>query len=118
MHARLCHCFSAFPFCLEHPTNVAVTHTESRTVTHTFAPKASPEITAAVTPPWLGLGIYELLSYWYCGSTILSLLDRFTHNCKPATGSSDVVISAWPTPLSCSHPLIDRGAYFKHCKDK
>lgn len=67
-------------------------------MSNTFAPKASPEITATVTPPWLGLGISDPLSSWYIGSTSLSRLGRFTHSCKPTTGSSEIGISAWTTP--------------------
>lgn len=91
--------------CLVHPYH----HMRRRTYIWglTLTPSASPEMTATVTPPWLGLGTSLLLISWYCGSTIFSAALRFTHSWRPRTGSSDTGISAWTTPrpavIHCPH---------------
>lgn len=73
----------------------------------TFTPRASPEMTATVTPSLLGLGTCLFFSSWYWGSTILSAFRRFTQSWRPRIGSSDRGISAWTTPrpavIHCQH---------------
>lgn len=73
----------------------------------TLIPRASPEITATVTPSLLGLGISSLFSSWYRGFTIFCELLKLTHSCRPWTGSSEQGISActmpWPAVIHCKY---------------